>query len=203
MNYEVELKFPLPPGDAADAVPARLAELGAAFGEPVTQADTYYAHPVRDFAATDEALRVRVVTGPDGVPRGRLTYKGPKLAGAAKTREEYEPRLADGPDHVAALRTALERLGFREVLTVTKTRRAAALTVHDDAGTPREYEVTRDEVVGLGTYLEVETIADEATLDAAKAGVLALAGRLGLGAVERRSYLGMLLDAAGAPTDGG
>ena len=200
--YEVELKFPLPAG-AGDAVAAKLADRGAAFGEPVAQADTYYAHPVRDFAATDEALRVRVVTGPDGVPRGRLTYKGPKLGGGAKTREEFEPALADGSEPVAALKTALDRLGFAEVLTVTKTRRAARLTVPDADGRPREYEVTRDEVAGLGTYLEVETVAAADDLAAAERGVRDLAAALGLGAAERRSYLEMVLESAGAPTGGG
>ena len=201
--YEVELKFPLPPGPAADAVLAKLADRGAAFGEPVTQADTYYAHPVRDFAATDEALRVRVVTGPDGVPRGRLTYKGPKLDAATKTREEFEPAFADGPEPIAALRSALDRLGFGEVFTVTKTRRAAALTTPDAAGSPRAYEVTRDAVENVGEFMEIETVADADSLDAARAGVLAFAADLGLGGAIRRSYLGMALEAAGRPTGGG
>ena len=201
--YEVELKFPLPPGPAAEAALAKLAAAGATFGPPVTQADTYYAHPVRDFAATDEALRVRVVTGPDGVPRGRLTYKGPKLDAATKTREEFEPALADGDEPVAALAAALERLGFAPVLTVTKTRRTARLTAADPAGTARSYEVTRDRLDELGEFLEIETAADADSLDAAREGALAFAADLGLGPGERRGYLELLLERGGAPTGGG
>ena len=201
--YEVELKFPLPPGPAADAVLAKLAGLGAEFGPPVSQADHYFNHPARDFAATDEALRVRVVTGADGVPRGRLTYKGPKLDATTKTREEFEPRLADGPEAIDALTEALKRLGFRPVRTVAKARRTTRLGVPDPSGAAREYEVTRDTVEGLGEYLEIETAADAATLDAARTAVLAFAGSLGLSTGERRSYLGLLLERAGAPTAGG
>ena len=197
--YEVELKFPLPPGDIADATLAKLADMGATFDDPVTQADTYYAHPVRDFAATDEALRVRVVTGPDGTPRGRLTYKGPKLDAATKTREEFEPPLADGPEPVAALSAALDRLGFRPVLTVTKTRRTARFEIGDG----RNCEAAHDTVTGLGQFLELETTADEATLPAAREALLTLAADLGLGNGERRGYLEMLLAAADTPTTGG
>ena len=201
--YEVELKFPLPPGPAADAVLGRLAGRGATFGEPVTQADRYFNHPVRDFAVTDEALRIRVVTGPDGVPRGRLTYKGPKLDATTKTREEFEPRLASGAEAVDALADVLRRLGFREVFTVTKTRRTARLSAADGDGRPREYEVTRDAVEGLGDYLEIETTATAETLDAARTAVLAFAASLGLGGGERRGYLELLLSRGETTTPGG
>ena len=201
--FEVELKFPLPPGPGSDSAVGTLESFGAAFGPPVTQADTYYAHPVRDFAATDEAVRVRVVTGPDDVPRGRLTYKGPKLDAATKTREEYEPRLVDGPEPVAALKAALERLGFAEVLTVTKTRRTARLTVADADGTPRVFEVARDEVPPVGRFLEIETAATADTLDAGRAALLAFARTLELGEPTRRSYLSMVLESAGTPSGGG
>ena len=197
--YEVELKFPLPPGEAAERLLAKLADRGAAFGAPVTQADTYYQHPVRDFAATDEALRVRVVIGSDGVPRGRLTYKGPKLDAATKTREEFEPNLADGPGPVAALASALDRLGFRPVQTVTKTRRTARFEIGDG----RTCEAAHDTVEGLGEFLELETTADEATLPKAREALLGLAAELRLGTGERRGYLEMLLDAADTPTGGG
>ena len=78
MQYEVELKFPV-----ADlgAIEARLVELGTRFDEAVTQVDRYFAHPARDFARTDEALRIRQVGNACYV-----TYKGPKVDAATKTR---------------------------------------------------------------------------------------------------------------------
>ena len=71
--YEVELKFRV-----ADlpAVEGRLAALGARFAAPVEQVDRYFAHPARDFAQTDEALRLRRVG--DEIA---ITWKGPRLAG--------------------------------------------------------------------------------------------------------------------------
>lgn len=201
--YEVELKFPLPHGADRDAVLKALAERGAEFGESVTQTDVYFNHPVRDFAETDEALRVRIVTGSDGVPHGRMTYKGPKVDADTKTRVEFEPKLAAGPNDVHALTEALRRLGFREVFTVTKTRRTAEIVVGASDAERRHYEVTRDAVEGLGEYLEIETSADDGSLSAARTALLAFAADLGLGASERRSYLGLLLERSETPTDGG
>lgn len=202
---EVEAKFPLPPAARA-RVEAELARRGVAFGDPVTQADTYRRHPVRDFAETDEALRVRVVTGSDGVPRGKLTYKGPKLGGFTKTREEFEPALQPGEQNVQALAAALDRLGFAPVRTVTKTRRAAAVDDAGPDGVTRSFHITRDEVEGLGEFLEVETTTDAApgtpAADGAGAAVRYLAGTLGLGEPEPRSYLELLLG-RDAETDAG
>jgi len=201
--YEVELKFPLPEGDDANAVLAKLADRGAEFGEPVVQEDRYFNHPVRDFAETDEALRIRIVTGPDGVPHGRLTYKGPKIDAETKTREEYEPKLAAGEREPEALAEALRRLGFQEVFTVRKTRRTARLSLPGADACPCELEVTRDAVDGLGEYLEIEAAADSESLDATRHALLQFAADLGLKKGERRSYLGLLLGQAKTTTAGG
>src|SRR6187401_1493860 len=92
MRYEVEQKHRV---DDPAALAQRLAERGVMAGPPVVQTDCYYAHPARDFAATDEALRIRSVGGESFV-----TYKGPKLDAATKTRREIELPLdqndADG-----------------------------------------------------------------------------------------------------------
>ena len=54
-------------------------------------------------------------------------------------------------------------------------------------------EVVIDSVPELGVFLEIETIADDASRDARQTSILSLAARLGMGAPERRSYLTMLL----------
>ena len=59
MQYEVEQKFRL--GEQAESIIARLAEIGASEIGEARQADHYFNHPVRDFATTDEALRIRSV----------------------------------------------------------------------------------------------------------------------------------------------
>lgn len=181
---EVELKFPLDDSSfgGAGSLRERLAALGAAEKGVVVQSDAYYNHPARDFAQTDEALRIRTVGSESFV-----TYKGPKQGGVAKTRFEIELPLA--ADTAEGWDDILLRLGFRAVATVTKTR-----TLFELQRDGRAFELTIDEVDGLGVFAEVETLADEASRDAAERAVLALAAELGLTQQERRSYLELLLE---------
>ena len=82
MRYEVEQKFPV---DDLATIAARLDMLGASVSKPKTEEDLYFAHPSRDFAETDEALRIR--------RKGDatfITYKGPKVDTTTKTRRELE-----------------------------------------------------------------------------------------------------------------
>ncbi len=103
MNVEVELKFRV---EDLDQLRQQLLELNAVFSPPVLQLDRYFAHPVRDFATTDEALRIRSVGN-----RSWITYKGPKLDSATKTRREIELALAQ--QDVGGLVAELwEALGF-------------------------------------------------------------------------------------------
>jgi len=91
-----------------------------------TQSDTYFAAPHRDFAKTDEALRIRLEDG-----KSVLTYKGPKLDGVSKTREELETPV----DEVIFTRI-LHALGFSEAGKVRKNReffKAGEITVSLDA----------------------------------------------------------------------
>jgi adenylate cyclase class 2 len=178
---EVELKFPL---DDAGSLRERLVSVGAVAKGVVVQSDAYFNHPARDFTVTDEALRIRTV-GDESV----VTYKGPKQGSAAKTRFELELPLAsqttDGWSEM------LTRLGFCAVATVRKRRELFELTREG-----RKFELTIDEVEGLGAFAEVETVADDSSRDAAERAVLALAAELGLTDAEPRSYLEMLLTKA-------
>jgi adenylate cyclase class 2 len=175
--YEVELKLRAD----HDELEGRLAEIGAEPAGTVTQTDTYYDHPVREFAETDEALRIRRETDEAG-SRERVTYKGPLVDDDSKTREELETAVGDG-DTMAAI---LEAVGFDPAATVRKTR---------DRFTHGEYTVTLDSVEGLGEFVEVETEAEE--IDPAREGAIGLLERLDLDpdAGIRRSYLGLLLEA--------
>ncbi|HEV8360926.1 MAG TPA: class IV adenylate cyclase, partial [Candidatus Thermoplasmatota archaeon] len=171
--YEVEVKARVP---SAQAARDRLLELGAERLGKEEQRDTYFAHPQRDFAATDEALRLREAWG-----RAELTYKGPKLDAQTKTREELTARVEPSEELVAML----QRLGFRPVAVVAKWRETWKL---------RGAEVAVDEVEGLGAFVEVElgahTQPEAATLSVR---ALALLRELGGGESLRTSYLEMLL----------
>lgn len=180
MSYEVELKFRV--ADPQE-LGRRLQELGAVWSEPVRQQDTYFGHPTRSFAETDEALRIRQV-GETAV----LTYKGPVIDSATKTRQEIEVPVAEEPAAAAHLRSILTHLSFRTVRDVCKFRRTATVRWRDVVVT-----CGWDDVAPLGTFLELELVTDDAGIAAAQSIVLDLAHHLALISPEPRSYLELLL----------
>lgn len=178
---EVEMKFRV---DDVDALRSRLAELTEVRLPTEHHLDTYFRHPVRDFAATDEAFRCRVVDN-----RAWLTYKGPRLDETTKSREELEMALEDSAAAEAFTRVA-ERLGFVPVREVRKTRELWQWT---DSG--ESVVIALDSVPGLGCYCEIETLVGTmGEFETARERVLAMAERLGLRESERKSYLCMLLE---------
>jgi adenylate cyclase class 2 len=169
---EVEAKLELlAPGSLRDA----LRGAGAEKEGTEVQTDTYYRHPVRDFAATDEALRVRRTEA-----GWELTYKGPKRGGDVKARTEHNVAAAHDPDPV------LQALGFRVFATVAKTREVWMLD---------GVSVAIDDVEGLGAFVEVEVVGEDQA--AATARVEETVARLGLEGATRfqASYLEMALAA--------
>ena len=181
MAYEVEQKHPVPDVVAFEA---RLNERGAKLGQPVEQSDQYLAHPCRDFAKTDEALRIRTVG-----KKSFVTFKGPKLGKQTKTRREIELPL-DPEDHDGSqFGELLAALGFEPVAVVRKKRRTCRINFEG-----YEVEGSLDEVDGVGSFAELELQADDANLEAAKRTISKLASELQLGPSERRSYLEMLLE---------
>lgn len=166
---------------------ARLAALGAVRVETRTESDQYFNAPDRDLKQTDEAFRLRRIGN-----SSRFTYKGPKRDTETKTRPEIEVPLADGDEPAAYAVRMLVCLGYRPVAIVTKRR-----TVYRLHRGGFEVDVCLDDVERVGTFAEVEVVAEEAQFDGAKAAVLALAAELGLMDVERRSYLGMFLTSGG------
>ena len=190
--YEVELKFPVPDTPVLEQ---RLTALAARWHEPAEQVDRYFNHPGRDFAVTDEALRLRR----DG-DRVVITWKGPRIDTATKTRREIElplelellkPGVLGQPAEVAIARWTelLEALGFRSVATVAKRRRHAGVTWQG-----REVDVALDSVAGLGDFLELELQASEEEIPQARKCLESLARELGCENPERRSYLELLLE---------
>jgi adenylate cyclase, class 2 len=180
MAFEVEQKFPL---DDPQAFAARVRELGAAPGKESRQVDQYFNHPARDFAETDEALRIRSVGESNFV-----TYKGPKRDKRTKTRQEIELPIDSGKEASQQFGELLQALGFRSVAVVSKRRQTFDLDWHG-----RQFELALDEIDDLGRYAELETMADEPDVAAAQEALLTLAETLELTQIERRSYLEMVL----------
>jgi adenylate cyclase class 2 len=179
MRYEVEQKFL---AEDLALVEQRLTALQVTPGTMSSQVDQYFGHPARDFATTDEALRLRRVG-----EKNFITYKGPKIDVTTKTRHEIELPLQDGDDQAFRWAELLRRLGFEPVAEVRKRRQHFQVAWE---GAP--VEVALDQVEGVGTYVELEVAAEEADLATAKARVQSLAHALGLTGAERRSYLELL-----------
>jgi adenylate cyclase class 2 len=192
--YEVEIKV----SADTDAVRERLRAAGAERVDARRQRDAYYNAPHRDFAATDEALRVRHETPlPDGIEAEteavstadptaettKLTYKGPRLDERSKTRVEHETAVDDGE----AMAGVLSGLGFEPAAVVEKRREFWSF-----AG----FTVTLDAVDGVGEFVEIEReVDDESAIEATRDEALEALERLGLDGDSqvRTSYLGLML----------
>lgn len=186
MSFEVEIKFRT---HGHSELVRRLDAMDAKAEPEVAHEDVYLGHPSRDFAQTHEAFRIRRIGSAN-----RITYKGPRLSGPTKSREEIELPFAEGEQSFEQLFRLFNQLGFWKVAAVRKTRRPFHLEYQ---GLPME--VVLDTAEGLGEFAEVEAFAaTEADLPAAQAAVLNLARELELTEVEPRSYLRMHLDAAAA-----
>ena len=182
MKLEVEQKYRV---ENSAALRARLVALGAEFAPAVRQVDAYFNHPARDFAQTDEAFRIRSIGD-----ENYLTYKGPKLDRAVKTRRELEQPIVSGAAAAEQFTELLIALSFRPTAQVAKLRESASV-----AWGGVEYEIAWDEVDGLGTFLELELVVEQGEMETAKSQILALEKELGLTTIERRSYLEMVLAA--------
>lgn len=181
MAWEVEQKFVA--NDLA-AIRQALDAAGVVWEPSIPQTDQYWNHPSRDFARTDEALRLRQVG-----QQNWLTYKGPRIDATTKTRQEIETPLPDGAAAIEQLGQILAAVGFRPVATVRKNRSPGSLTWKGQT-----IHVALDCVDGVGNYVELEIVAsDRETIEPAKSRVVSLAKSLGLAEIERRSYLELLL----------
>lgn len=188
MMLEVEVKVKTEHAQVRE----RLDSLNATHLEAITQVDTYYNHPSRDFGETDEAVRIRQESTSTDDSAAQLTYKGPLVDDASKTRREHELDIDDAETGDEILRL----LGFTPVATVRKERDRFAL---------HGVEVSLDGVASLGDFVEVETTASDADLDEAREQAFKITRALGLdpGDQIRRSYLELLLDSDdGAPPTG-
>src|SRR6476469_10282691 len=112
---EVEMKFPV--ADHA-AIEQRLARAGAPVAAVLDEEDDYFNAPDRDFARTDEALRLRRIGAANF-----LTYKGPRKDGASKTRTEVEVPCPPGDAAAEAFLKLFGSLGYRPTAVVKKRRR--------------------------------------------------------------------------------
>jgi len=173
--FEVEIKAYI---DDLTLIERQLKQLGAVYQTTLHQSDLYFQHPIRNFAQTDEALRVRISND-----QSYLTYKGPKLDSNSKTREEFELNIVS-PDKYTKL---LTKLGFIPVKKVLKTRKVFNL---DDI------IISLDHLDHLGNFIELELeVTDQKQIPSAKNRLFSLIKQLNISPtqLERCSYLELLL----------
>ncbi len=199
--YEVEMKFRVPSGQTGETL---FSALPIQWGEKYEESDCYYRHPARDFAQSDEALRIRTQTKTHTVANNTvqhvqrfITYKGPKIDLETKTRQEIEIPLGlnDPWERV------LEELGFRPFFCVKKIRRTGTFELEG-----RKFQAVVDCLPGLASdpdgnqFIELETLAEDGKeMERARAALLALTQKMSLGDSIRTSYLGLLVAATKQP----
>ncbi|MCU0847409.1 MAG: class IV adenylate cyclase [Spirochaetes bacterium] len=147
--------------------------IGGLFLRNEEMADLYFGHPSRNFASTDEALRLRRIGD-----QTLITYKGARMSGRSKTRMELETGIGD----FEVMRGILHNLGFSEAGLVEKKR---------DIFDYRGIEVCLDRVSGLGDFVELEKTGEDREL--VEKELFEAAEIMGLSRFETRSYLEMLL----------
>lgn len=147
MRKEIEVKAKL---NNPEEVIAKLKELGCVISEPVTQHDAIFVD--ENYGAFDEfqpdknLLRIRETGG-----KFILTLKQPKSN--EQDAIEHETEIQDP----AEMKEILKYMGLHEAVQVHKKRSKAH---HND------WEICLDEVEGLGSFIEVEKIADDPDVEA-------------------------------------
>lgn len=188
MSYEVEVKYRV---EHLSALLETLETYGGVFGAAVEEHDRFYQHPQRDFAQTDEGLRIRTKTLEGVVQACVLTYKGPKIDPLTKMRREIEVALAE--NDLNRWDEILQVLGFTPGGRVDKIRRLCNLTFEET-----RFEISLDFLPALAEanawFLEIEAQAEEAEKDALRDALLLFASKLPLGESERRGYLELILE---------
>ncbi len=168
-KLEIEIKCYC---DFPDEIEEKIKGIGAEFVETRRESDIYFNHPARDFAKTDEALRLRMVNS-----QCKITYKGPKLSKTTKARVEHETAVED----FDAIRNIILSLGFVESGIIEKERKVFSFG---------ESEISIDDVKGLGVFVEIERIGF--LKDEIERELFETAAKIGLTKFERRSYLELM-----------
>ena len=174
---EVEVKARI---NSFEEMEKELERIGATKVKKEFQEDIYFNSPVVNFVETDEALRIRTTTEDDNT-NIFITYKGPKIDSASKTRKEIEM----GIDDAEKCEGIFEELGFKKVRAVRKNRQYYSY---------ENFEISLDDIEGLDPYMEIEiALNDGEDYNDAQNEIFKLFEKLGVtDGFERTSYLELL-----------
>jgi adenylate cyclase, class 2 len=172
MPVEIEAKMKV--NDLA-AVRARLQECGGQRRGNVMETNTFLDTKDHSLLAKDQGLRIRHTRDPQSnAEQSTITFKGPRLHGALKSREERELAVGNPKDAMALL----ESLGFARVLTFQKRRESWML---------EGCHVELDELPHLGVFVEIEGPKEQSVMKARE--LLQLGDR----PLIKASYIALLL----------
>jgi adenylate cyclase class 2 len=176
---EVEIKIRLT-DEEFSVIPLKFNSMGFSFEQKMRETDYYYDGIDRSFAATDEALRVRISENLNtDVIQAFLTYKGKKLDTISKTRTEHEVAI-DTPE---TMKSVLKCLGFQSSFIIEKIRTYYSY---------KNINICIDKVQKVGVFMELENvIVNETEKESALNELLSLLETLGINKnrMERKSYL--------------
>ncbi len=179
--YEVEIKYKVE--NNIQNIEKKLIDSKCRQIYVVEEIDIYFAHPCRDFAKSDEALRLRIEKSERGTSY-ILTYKGPRMCSEGKTREEISVEV----DNYENCIKILERLGFRKVIEIVKYRRVFQ---------KENLTISLDYVKDLGNFVEIECVVnDRSLIDECIKNIKDFAESIGLkdSDIVHKTYLEMLLE---------
>jgi len=183
MNVEVEIKVKV---DNFEKIKKKLSTYGKLI-KSIRQIDEYYVPCHRDFFANKphpvEWLRIR--TNPDKVVFEYDKSINKKADGEQEYANEYETEISQ-PDE---FRKILEFLDFKKVITINKQRE------YWDCG---DFEVSLDDVEGLGFFVEVEAKGSFENAIKAKEECINFLDKLGIKSLEnnhiKKGYPVLFLD---------
>ena len=149
MPVEIEAKMKV-----ADhlRIRARLEECSGERKSAVLETNSFYDTEDRSMLAKDQGLRLRHTSDlQTQAEQAIITFKGPRLQGVLKNRDEHELIVASAKDAAVLL----ESLGFKRVVTFQKRRESWML---------EGCHVELDELPHLGTFVEIEGPSEKKVL---------------------------------------
>jgi adenylate cyclase, class 2 len=141
-------------------------------GETSIYRDTYYDRSGHELTSDGRELRVRVIDT-SGVRRAFLTYKEPASDESSGSKPEHETKVADA----GVIDMILRALGLEHLVSFEKH-----CVNYRFSAQGRDMLATVVTVPEIdGTFIELETMADEPDMDAALRDVRAVLAELGIG----------------------
>ena len=153
MPIEIEAKMRVK--DLAP-VRAKLKSVNATPKSNVIETNTFFDTEDRSLLAADQGLRLRVNRPADGSDATFvITFKGPRIHGQLKSRDETELVVQSDRDAI----NLLQCLGFSRIRSFEKRRESWSFM---------ECSIELDELPHLGSFVEIEGPSDEVVLNVRK-----------------------------------